>query len=112
MSHPITAEQIDRALDAAFAPPKKKPHEYEAYAKYAKCCEMGLSKAETARALGVSKASVYCAAKRFRLKFTPAQRGPQVGAKYKPRKPRVNPFIAKMAEMAAAENAALRRASQ
>lgn len=103
----ITAEQIERALDAAFAPPKKKPHEYAAYAKYAKCCEMGLSQAETARALGVSKAAVYWAARRYRLKFTV---GPRVGPKFRPIPFRLKP--SKASEMAAAENAALRRASR
>lgn len=105
----VTAEQIERALDAAFAPPKKKPHEYVAYARYAKCCEMGLSKAETSRALGVSKMAVYCAAKRYRLKFTV---GPRVGPKYRPIPFKAKPATSKAAQMAAAENAALRRASQ
>jgi len=94
MIHHITAEQMQR--------------KYAAYDKYAKCCEMGLSRAETSRALGVSKAAVCHAAKRYHLTFNRAKHSVLRAARANPAK-----FcLEMMAETAAAENAALRRASR
>lgn len=115
MTRPITAEQIDRALDAAFdvcfPPAKMRPRRNSTRVKYARCAEMGLTQASTARVLGVERSTVHDAARRYGLTFKRHQPAPKV-QKAAPPKPKVNPFIAKMAEMAAAENAALRRASQ
>lgn len=115
MIHPITAEQIDRALDAAFEtcfpPAKMRPRRNSTRVKYARCAEMGLTYASTARILGVARSTVRDAACRYGLTFKRHQPAPKV-QKTTPPKPKVNPFIAKMAEMAAAENAALRRASR
>jgi hypothetical protein len=115
MIHPITAEQIDRALDAAFEtcfpPAKMRPRRNSTRVKYARCAEMGLTKASTARVLGVTRGTVHDAARRYGLTFKRHQPAPKV-QKVAPPKPKVNPFITKMSEMAAAENAALRRASR
>lgn len=94
MIHPITAEQMQQ--------------KYAAYEKYAKCCEMGLSRAETSRALGVSKAAVCHAANRYHLTFNRARDGALRVLRTNQQQHRA----AQVAELAAAENAALRRASQ
>lgn len=107
----VTADQIDRALDAAFdtcfPPAKMKPRRNSTRVKYARCAEIGLTQASTARILGVTRSTVHDAACRYGLTFKRHQPAPKVQKAAQP-KPKVNPVIAKMAEMAAAENAAVR----
>lgn len=81
---------------------------------YADCAAAGLTQAETAEKLGVTRSSVENAAWRYGIRFKPAKRGPAKGvAPQKPApEPKSQPAPKKPmtpADYAAAENAAMRK---